>query len=111
MAVDFSVVFVTWKVRDLVLDALPSLFSDLASSRMTSEVYVVDSASSDDTVEAIKSTFPQVNLIVSAQNLGFAGANNLALKQIGFGSSNSVSLPKAVYLLNPDTITQMGATQ
>jgi len=111
MAVDLAVVIVTWNVRDLVLDALHSLFADLASSRTTSEVYVVDSASSDDTVEAVKSTFPQVKLIASAQNLGFAGANNLALKQIGFGSSNSLSLPKAVYLLNPDTITQLGATQ
>jgi len=111
MAVDLAVVVVTWNVRDLVLDALRSLFADLALSRLTSEVYVVDSASSDGTAEAIKSTFPQVNLTTSAQNLGFAASNNLALKQIGFGSSEAVSLPKAVYLLNPDTITQMGATQ
>jgi N-acetylglucosaminyl-diphospho-decaprenol L-rhamnosyltransferase len=111
MAVDLAVVIVTWNVRDFVLNALQSLFADLASSHITSDVYVVDSASSDGTAEAVKFTFPQVNVITSAQNLGFAGANNLALKQIGFGSTKSVALPKAVYLLNPDTITHMGATQ
>ncbi len=111
MAVDLAVVIVTWNNRDIVLDALQSLCDDLILSRITSEVYVVDSASSDGTAGAIKSTFPQVNLIASSQNLGFAGANNLVLKQIGFGSSESMSLPKAVYLLNPDTITQSGATQ
>ncbi len=111
MSVDLAVVIVTWNVRDLVKDALDSLFSDLATSHLTSEVYVVDSASTDGTVELIRSTFPQVNLITNAQNLGFGAANNLALRQMGFGASASESLPKAVYLLNPDTITQLGATK
>jgi len=111
MAVDLAIIVVTWNVRDLVQDALRSLFADLVTSSLKCDVYVVDSASSDGTVEAIKAQFPQVKLIASAQNLGFAAANNLALKQIGFGSLESFLLPKAVYLLNPDTITQLGATQ
>lgn len=111
MAVDLAVVIVTWNVRDIVLNALQSLFADLASCRITSEVYVVDSASSDGTVEAIRSAFPEVKLISSTDNRGFGAANNLALKQMGFGSTNSMKLPKAVYLLNPDTITHTGATQ
>src|SRR6185369_10214386 len=111
MAVDLAVVIVTWNNRDIVIDALRSLFADLATSTVTASVYVVDSASSDDTVAVVKATFPQVILITSAQNLGFAGSNNLALKHIGFGTSETASLPKAVYLLNPDTVTQSGATQ
>jgi len=111
MALDLAVVVVTWNNRDIVIDALRSLFADLATCTLMSSVYVVDSASSDDTVDVVKSTFPQVNLITSAQNLGFAGSNNLALKHLGFGTAEASSLPKAVYLLNPDTITQIGATQ
>ncbi|MCA0452502.1 MAG: glycosyltransferase family 2 protein [Chloroflexi bacterium] len=110
MAVDLAVVIVTWNVRALVLDALRSLYADLAQSRLTAEVYVVDSASSDDSVSAVAAEFPQVKLIASQNNLGFGAANNLALKQIGFGAE-SQELPKAVYLLNPDTITHLGATQ
>ena len=111
MAVDLAVVIVTWNVRDMVVVALQSLLADLANSRITSEVYVVDSASTDGTVEMIQSTFPQVKLITSAQNLGFGAANNLALREMGFGQKSSQPLPKAVYLLNPDTITHQGAIQ
>jgi N-acetylglucosaminyl-diphospho-decaprenol L-rhamnosyltransferase len=111
MAVDLAVVIVTWNNRNIVLDALRSIFDDLAGSRLSATIYVVDSASSDGTVEVIQLAFPQVKVIASAQNLGFAGGNNLALNHMGFGSSDSDSLPKAVYLINPDTITQLGATQ
>ena len=110
MAVDLAVVIVTWNVRSLVLEALRSLYADLAQSQLTAEVYVIDSASSDDTVAAVTAEFPQVKMIASQENLGFGGANNLALKQIGFGAKKK-ELPKAVYLLNPDTITYTGATQ
>jgi N-acetylglucosaminyl-diphospho-decaprenol L-rhamnosyltransferase len=108
---DLAVVIVTWNVRDLALDALRSLFDDLASSGLSAEVYVVDSASSDGTPQAIAAAYPQVHLTASTENLGFVKANNLALRQIGFGASDTSDLPKAVYLLNPDTITQPGATR
>lgn len=110
MAVDLAVVIVTWNVRDVVVTALQSLLSDLAQSRLSSQVYVVDSASADGTAAMIETQFPQVTLIASQQNVGFGAANNLALKHIGFGA-NPTDLPKAVYLLNPDTITHSGATQ
>jgi hypothetical protein len=76
-------------------------------------VYVVDSASSDGTAAAVADAFPQVKLTASAENLGFAGGNNFAFGQMGFDDSIIVdpdALPRAVYLLNPDTITQSGAT-
>jgi len=111
MSVDLAVVVVTWNVCDLAQVALRSLLTDLENSKITSEVYVVDSASTDNTVEMIRTTFPQIKLITSAQNLGFGAANNLALRKMGFGEKSPQSLPKAVYLLNPDTITHEGASQ
>lgn len=110
---DLSVVIVTWNVRALVLDALRSLYADLQTSGLSSEVWVVDCASSDGTAAAVADAFPQVRLTASAENLGFAGGNNTALRQIGFGdpTADPATLPKAVYLLNPDTITQPGATR
>jgi N-acetylglucosaminyl-diphospho-decaprenol L-rhamnosyltransferase len=108
--VDLAVVIVTWNSRDYVLDALTSLFADLEANDPSADVYVVDSASSDDTVQVITAAFPQVKMISSQENLGFGKANNLALQHIGFGQADAQNLPKAVYLLNPDTITQPGAT-
>ncbi len=107
--VDLAVVIVTWNVRALALDALRTLYADLDGSGLSVDIYVVDSASSDGTAAAIAGHFPQVHLIACNENVGFVRANNLALRQIGFERDGAI-LPRAVYLLNPDTLTQPGAT-
>jgi len=61
---------------------------------------VVDNASNDGTVELIRSGFPHVELIDSKRNLGFATANNLAIRR---GTS------AYVLALNPDTRLTPGA--
>lgn len=109
--IDLAVIIVTWNVRDIVLDALRTLYADLEHRDLNAQVIVVDSASSDDTVVAIKNAFPQTTVIASDENLGFAGGNNLGMTSLGFGTFATTDLPRAVYLLNPDTLTQMGATQ
>ncbi len=110
-APDLAVVLVTWNVRDLALDALDTLYVDLEShGPADSQVWVVDNASHDGTVEAIARRFPQVQLLASVENLGFGAGNNLALRAMGFGRLKGNELPRAVYLLNPDTRTSAGAT-
>lgn len=101
-----AVVIVTWNVRELVRDALNSLIADLDASGMLAEIYVVDSGSTDGSADIVSAEFPQVKLI-RAENVGFGSANNLAIRQI----MKAPKLPDAVYLLNPDTITQLGATR
>lgn len=120
---DLAVIVVTWNVRDLALQALASLVADLATGGLSYRVIVVDSASGDDTVAAIQAAFPQVEMIASTVNLGFGRANNMALRYLGFSDqppenrpapeleADQQALPRAVYLLNPDTITQPGATR
>ena len=44
------------------------------------EVIVVDNASKEDEASIISSRYPQVKVIRSEQNLGFAGGNNLGIK-------------------------------
>ncbi len=108
---DLAVIIVTWNVREIVLDALRTLYADLEQSTLDARVIVVDSASSDDTVGAIASQFPQTEIIASQENLGFAGGNNAGMQYLGFGDPDADNLPSAVYLLNPDTLTEIGATQ
>jgi GT2 family glycosyltransferase len=62
---------------------------------LDAEVWVVDNASSDHSIEMVKRDFPQVKLIASPQNLGFSKANNLAIWQCR---------GEYVLLLNPDTL-------
>jgi GT2 family glycosyltransferase len=103
---DLAVVIVTWNVRDLALDAVRSLIADVEANGPPTQVIVVDCASSDGTVEALRAAFPQITVIASAENLGFGRGNNLGIRT----ALASDTPPKAVYLLNPDTITQSGAT-
>ena len=106
---DLAVIIVTWNVRDLALNAIRTLLDDINTNGPSAEVYIVDSASSDDTVEAVRAAFPQVHLIASKENLGFGRANNVGIRAAG--GANLANLPNAVYLLNPDTITHNSATR
>lgn len=109
--IDLAVIIVSWNVCDLLLDALRTLYEDLAETTLNTKVIVVDNASSDNSVEAVREHFPQVELIASEENHGFAAANNLGMKYLGFGEKAVVELPRTVYLLNSDTLTKKGATQ
>jgi len=73
---DLSVIILNYNTKDLLRDCLKSVISD---KRI--EIIVVDNASTDGSAEMVKKEFPQVELIVSKKNLGFAAGNNLALKK------------------------------
>lgn len=59
------------------------------------EVIVVDNASQQDEATIIKQRYPQVKLVCSAKNLGFAGGNNLGIQ---------VAQGKYLFFINNDTI-------
>ena len=61
------------------------------------EIYVVDNHSVDDSVAMVKAKFPQVKLIENQDNVGFAKANNQAIR---------ISTGEYVLLLNPDTLVE-----
>ena len=90
-----SVIIVNYNVRDFLHHALVSLQKALKGIR--SEIIVVDNASDDGSVEMLRKRFPSVQLLASTSNLGFARANNLALKR---------ARGELVLLINPDTIVQ-----
>jgi N-acetylglucosaminyl-diphospho-decaprenol L-rhamnosyltransferase len=109
---DLAVIIVTWNVRDLVLDALRTLTADLATTALDWRVTVVDNASADGTAAAVRAAdFDGVQVIESDVNLGFGAGNNLALRALGFSDSpaRAHGAPRAVFLLNPDTLVQAGA--
>ena len=95
---DVSAVIVTAQTRDLVLSCLRHLMPELRE--LDHEVFVVDNASTDGTVDAIRREFPQVTVIANGENRGFARANNQALR---------LARGEQILLLNPDTEIQPGA--
>jgi GT2 family glycosyltransferase len=90
---DLSIIIVNWNTRDLLAQCLQSIYDTV--SNLDFEVIVVDNASSDGSQAMIRQRFPQVCLIESDQNVGFARANNQAL---------TVSRGRYFLLLNSDTI-------
>ncbi len=90
-----SIIIVNYNVKAFLQQALESI---LKSTRdIESEIFVVDNHSVDGSVELLQEQFPQVTLIVNADNLGFASANNQALAK---------ARGEYVWLLNPDTLVQ-----
>ncbi|WAK00562.1 glycosyltransferase family 2 protein [Methylobacter sp. YRD-M1] len=73
-----SVIIVSWNARDYLRDCLNSIHQTGASC--VQEVIVVDNASKDGSPEVVAEYFPEVRLIKSEENLGFARANNLAME-------------------------------
>ncbi len=89
-----GLVIVTFRCRDLALACLESVASRLPGS--LSSVVVVDNASHDGTVDAVRERFPAVTVIEQSHNAGFASAANAGIRALpGYD---------VVCLLNPDAI-------
>ena len=90
---DFSVIIVSFNTQDQILNCLASIFGQL--NGVDGEIFVVDNNSTDGTPQTIKEKYPSLQLIANHENLGFAKANNLAIKRAS---------GKYIILLNSDTI-------
>jgi GT2 family glycosyltransferase len=88
-----SVCIVNYNGRDFLPACIESLFgSDMQGGF---EVVVVDNGSTDGSVELVRERFPDVTIIESGRNDGFAAASNIAFDSARGGY---------VLFLNPDTI-------
>lgn len=75
---EVSVIVVNWNTRDILRDCLASIAQHL--SAVSHEVILVDNASSDGSAEMVAQEFPWTRLIRNAENVGFARANNQAMR-------------------------------
>ena len=90
-----SIVIVSYNVRNYLEQCLQSVQKALEG--IEGEVFVVDNHSDDDSVAVLRASYPWVRLIESPENVGFARANNIAIRQ---------SEAEYVLLLNPDTVVE-----
>lgn len=87
-----TVVIVNYNVKYYIEQCLNSLKKALRG--IESEIFVVDNHSEDGSVAHLRKRFDGINIIESNRNLGFARANNIAIRR---------STGEYVLLLNPDT--------
>lgn len=96
-----SIVIVNYNVKYFLKQCLSSVYGSerrLADgSELELEVWVVDNDSVDGSVEMVRRDFPKVEVIEKGENVGFAKANNEALRRC---------LGEWMLLLNPDTVVE-----
>jgi len=90
-----TVIIVAWRVREKLRANLCALFNSDWDGLL--KVVVVDNDSADGTAEMVRRDFPQAELIVNADNLGFARACNQAWQR---------TASDFVLLLNPDMLVK-----
>jgi len=100
MIPSLSLILLNFNTRDMMLACLDTLLPTAQDREW--QIIVVDNGSTDGSAAAIAQRFPHVALLASSTNLGYAGGNNLGLRQ---------ATGNAVVLLNSDVIVDASALQ
>ena len=92
-----GVVLVNWNGGELTIPCIESLMAGVVAP---DRIIVVDNASTDGSAELIAREFPQVEVVLSRDNLGFTGGNNIGIRKFiarGFDY---------IWVLNNDTVVE-----
>lgn len=90
---DITIIIVSYQTREMTLACIRSVIAQ--TTAVSYELIVLDNASTDGSAEAIRRAFPDITVIASEENLGFARANNVAAAR---------ARGRRLLLLNPDTV-------
>lgn len=91
------IIILNWNGLKDTLECLESVFK---LDYLNFEVIVVDNGSTDDSVNVILKTYPQVRLIENRENLGYTGGNNIGMRYAIERDADYI------WLLNNDTIVE-----
>ena len=100
-----SIIIVNWNTKDFLISCLESIQKYPPKSQF--EVIVVDNNSSDKSVEYLNlrfnsTSFPQLKIILTKKNIGYADGNNIAFEQ---------AQGQYLLTLNPDTVVNDNCLQ
>ena len=89
---ELSIIYVNWNSLDYLRESIASVLQYTHDTQF--EIIVVDNASTEPGVDSLRETLPDLTIVHSDKNLGFARANNLGFRHSG---------GEYVLFLNPDT--------
>lgn len=95
MAIDVSIIIISFNTKKLTDDCLGSTIRSLKGSNLTWEIIVVDNVSTDGTRQMLKKKFPVVKTIINRENVGFGRGNNQGIL---------AAAGEYILLLNSDTV-------
>lgn len=89
-----SIIILNWNGKEFLEECIPSVIKAVDIYGNNCEMVIVDNGSSDGSIGYLKSNFPEVNIISLRENLGFAAAMNIGIKEargdIVIGLNNDV---------------------
>lgn len=88
-----TVVIVNYNVKYFLEQCIKS--AEVAAAHVSTEIIVVDNASTDGSKEMMQNIFPHISYIYNTKNVGFSMANNQAMR---------IAKGEYILLLNPDTV-------
>lgn len=94
-SIKLSIIIVNYKTKELTAHAVESLLQFCPWVK-NQQVIIVDNASHDGSFDFLKNKFPWAHVIENKENTGFAGGNNIGLKE---------AKGKYMLLLNSDTVS------
>lgn len=92
---DVSIIIVNYNTCELTLQCIRSVFR--SRTQFHYEIILIDNASIDGTIAAVKAKFPSVYCIENKENVGFSKANNQGIR---------LAKGRYILLLNSDTVIQ-----
>lgn len=100
--IHLSVIILNFNTKEYLRSCLQSIKQ--SKDNLNKEIYVVDNASIDRSAEMVKKHFPEIKLLQSKRNIGYAAGNNLALKK---AKGNYILLLNSDTKIFPDTLSKM----
>jgi N-acetylglucosaminyl-diphospho-decaprenol L-rhamnosyltransferase len=98
--IDVSIIIVNYRTRGLVKQCLKSIRR--VGLAPTYEIFVVDNDGAETMRTMLREEFPEVKGIIMKKNVGFAAANNAAMRE---------AKGRYIFILNPDTELLPGAIE
>ncbi|UCD16736.1 MAG: glycosyltransferase family 2 protein [Candidatus Zixiibacteriota bacterium] len=93
-----SAIIITYNSSRCILSCLKSLGDEMAACN--GEILVFDNNSTDNTVDIVRAAMPETRMFISPRNLGFAAANNQAIRMVN---------GRFILFVNPDTVMDKGS--
>lgn len=98
------IIVLSWNGKQDTIDCLQSL---QALSYANARILLVDNASTDGTVQTIRSLFPNVEILANQANLRFAGGNNVGVRHALANNADYVLLLNNDTIVEPDFLTHL----
>lgn len=101
-----GIIILNWNGKKDTLECLDTVIKSKTKT-IDLDIYVIDNASSDNSVEIIRKAYPQVNLVVNQKNLGFSGGNNVGIEKAISNDCDAVILLNNDTTVKPDTFEKL----